>query len=164
MRTHLRRLAVLAAVALTAACGITFDDGDPERAAPVSPSPTTSGAASPEPSASVAPASPTPAESPAPGASVPEGLRGQPRVDAAIADTATRQRVSPAQVVVAAWSPVTWSDGSLGCPQPGMSYTQATVDGELLILRVEGGLYQYHARAGEPFTYCADPSAGYAVG
>ena len=153
MRVHLRLLAALAAVALTAACGISFSGDDPEPSTPTS-----------SPPATTPPASPTPAESAPPGASPPEGLREEPRVAAAIADTATREGVDPAQVVVAASSPVTWSDGSLGCPQPGMSYTQATVDGELLILRVEGGLFQYHARTGGPFTYCADPSAGYAVG
>jgi hypothetical protein len=67
-------------------------------------------------------------------------------------------------VVIAAWSPVTWSDGSIGCPQKGMSYTQATVPGELLMLRVDSALFQYHARTGGSFAYCANPSAGYTVG
>ena len=155
MRVQLRLLAVIAAVALTAACGASFEEGDPQASTPPSPSP--SRTTPPPPST----AAPGPSDPVSP---VPEGLREQPRVAAAIADTATREGVDPAQVVVAAWSPVTWSDGSLGCPQPGMSYTQATVDGELLMLRVETGLFQYHARTGGPFTYCADPSAGYAVG
>ena len=155
MRAHLRLLAVIAAVALTAACGASFESGDPPASTPGIPSPTT-----PPPPPTVAP-TPGPSD---PAAPVPEGLREQPRVAAAIADTATREGVDPSQVVVAAWSPVTWNDGSLGCPQPGMSYTQATVDGELLILRVESGLFQYHARTGGPFTYCVDPTAGYAVG
>ena len=165
MRTHLRLLAVLAALGLASACGISFESGDAEPSTPANPSPTSASPTTATPTlATPTASSPTPAESTTPGAPVPEGLRDQPRVSAAIADTATREGVDPAQVVVAAWSPVTWSDGSLGCPQPGMSYTQATVDGELLILRVESGLYQYHARTGGPFTYCADPSAGYAVG
>ena len=164
MRTHLRLLALLATVALTAACGATFSDGDGDASTPASDAPTTPGAGTPTSSSSAPPTLPTPAESAAPGAPVPEGLREQPRVAAAIADTATREGVDPAQVLVAAWSPVTWSDGSLGCPQPGMSYTQATVEGELLILRVAGGLFQYHARTGGPFAFCAEPSAGYAVG
>ena len=166
MRTHLRLLVVLATVALTAGCGATFSDDNPNASTPASPAPTTPGGTTPTPTptGSASPTLPPPAESTAPGASVPAGLREQPRVAAAIADTATREGVDPVQVLVAAWSPVTWSDGSLGCPEPGMSYTQATVEGELLILRVAGGLFQYHARAGGPFAYCDEPSAGYVVG
>jgi hypothetical protein len=67
-------------------------------------------------------------------------------------------------VVIAAWSPVTWNDGSLGCPKKGMSYTQALVEGELLLLRTETGLFQYNAKTRGPFAYCATPSAGYTVG
>jgi acyl-CoA synthetase (AMP-forming)/AMP-acid ligase II len=58
---------------------------------------------------------------------------------------------------------VEWSDGSLGCPQKGMDYTQALVDGELLMLRVEQALFQYHSARGGPFTYCAAPDASYTV-
>ena len=43
--------------------------------------------------------------------------------------------------------------------QPGASST-----GELLILRVDSGLFQYHASTDGPFAYCAEPSAGYTVG
>ena len=161
MRTHLRLLAVLATMALTAGCGVTFSDDDPNASTPASPAPTTPGGTTPTatPTGSAPPTPPPPAESTA-----PAGLREQTRVAAAIADTAIREGVDPAQVLVAAWSPVTWSDGSLGCPEPGMSYTQATVEGELLILRVAGGLFQYHARTGGPFAYCDEPSAGYVVG
>lgn len=70
---------------------------------------------------------------------------------------------STPKVLVAAWSPVTWNDGSLGCPQKGMDYTQALVDGELLMLRVEQALFQYHSARGGPFTYCANPDASYTV-
>ena len=59
---------------------------------------------------------------------------------------------------------MTWNDGSLGCPTKGMSYTQALVEGELLMLRTDTGLFQYHASAGGPFAYCADPIANYTVG
>ena len=79
---------------------------------------------------------------------------------AAIADAAERAKVDPAEVVIAAWSPVTLNDGSLGCPKKGMGYTQALVEGELLLLRVDTALFQYHARTGGPFAYCANPLEG----
>lgn len=157
MRTHLRLAAALAAVALGAsACALSSDAPEAGATHPVSPTGATGGAG----------ASGTASPSPSSGgsAALPADLSTRPAVVAAIADTAKREKVDPAKVVIAAWSPVTWNDGSLGCPTEGMSYTQATVEGELLMLRTDTGLYQYHARAGGPFAYCADPSANYTVG
>ncbi len=54
---------------------------------------------------------------------------------------------------------VTWPDGSLGCPQPGMRYTQALVSGSLIVLEANGLFYEYHSGGGgDPF-YCALPTA-----
>ena len=38
---------------------------------------------------------------------------------------------------------VTWSDGSLGCPEPGISYTQALVDGYWVELGLTGTTLDY---------------------
>jgi hypothetical protein len=158
MRPPFRLATVLAAALLTSSACAFSSEGTPSRPAP--------GRSSPAPGATSAPgggtASPT-----APsggGATLPGDLRTRPAVAAAIADTAERAQVGPDEVVIAAWSPVTWNDGSLGCPKEGMSYTQATVPGELLMLRVDSALFQYHARTGGSFAYCASPSAGWAVG
>lgn len=158
MSSDLRLLVVLASVALTAACGSSSTE-----ASSPSPRPPAAGTASSSPPVASSPVPPS-VSVPATGAALPPGLRDEARVAPAIEDTAGREGVSAAEVVIAAWSPVTWSDGSLGCPQKGMSYTQATVEGELLMLRVGTDLFQYHARTGGPFTYCANPSAGYTVG
>ena len=157
MRPPFRLATVLAAVLLTGACAFS-SEGTPSRPVPVT--------SSPAPGATSAPgggtASPTaPAGG---GATLPGDLRTRPAVAAAITDAAERAQVRPDEVVVAAWSPVTWNDGSIGCPTKGMSYTQATVPGELLMLRVDSTLFQYHARSGGSFAYCANPSAGYTVG
>ena len=157
MRTPYRATLALILVLLVAtACGFGGDDPEagPSPASPSSAPPTT------------APA-PTSTASPSPSggsATLPEGLRTEPAVAAAIADTAERAKVDPDQVVIAAWSPVTFTDGSMGCPKKGMSYTQSLVEGELLLLRVDASLYQYHAATGKPFTYCATPAASYTVG
>ena len=45
-------------------------------------------------------------------------------------------KVLQAQVMI-------WSDGSLGCPQPGVLYTQALVNGYWVILEVGDQLYDY---------------------
>ena len=52
-----------------------------------------------------------------------------------LADAAERTSLPVEDLVVeGAWRR-TWSDGALGCPQPGMYYTQALVPGWQVILR-----------------------------
>ena len=158
MRTPLRLAVVLAVLVTASACALSSEG--PE----AGPTSATASPTTPASSSATAGATASPTPSAGSSAALPDDLRTRPAVVAAIADTAERAKVAPEQVVIAAWSPVTWSDGSLGCPKKGMSYTQSLVEGELLILRVDGGLFQYHARAGGPFGYCATPSAGYSVG
>lgn len=88
---------------------------------------------------------------------VPEDVLSQDDVQAAIEDLAKAQSVEPDAVTVAGYFEVTWSDGSLGCPKPGMSYTQALVPGHLLVLEVEDQQFSYHGGQKAGFTYCADP-------
>lgn len=52
---------------------------------------------------------------------------------------------------------VTWRDGSIGCPEPGVAYTQALVPGQQLILQVNGEEYYYHSGKNSIFKYCGDP-------
>lgn len=54
---------------------------------------------------------------------------------------------------------VTWPDGALGCPQPGMMVTQALVPGYRIRLRSGNRLYNYHGRAGGAPRYCERPQA-----
>jgi hypothetical protein len=53
---------------------------------------------------------------------------------------------------------VTWPDGALGCPEPGMAYTQALVDGYRVILTVGGQRYDYRVGRGGVFRRCMWPS------
>ena len=39
---------------------------------------------------------------------------------------------------------VIWPDGSLGCPQPGVAYTQVQHEGYLIHLRYTGHIFSYH--------------------
>src|SRR5688572_15903148 len=50
-------------------------------------------------------------------------------------DLASSLGVDPGEVEVVAVEEVTWRDGSRGCAQPGMSYTQALTDGSRITLR-----------------------------
>lgn len=63
-------------------------------------------------------------------------------VDGAIADVARRFAVKAEAVEV---QHVTWPDGSLGCPQEGMLYTQRTMPGWRIVLAAGSRSFQYHA-------------------
>jgi hypothetical protein len=80
--------------------------------------------------------------------------------EAAAADLAGRLGVDRAAIEVMVAEPVTWPDGSLGCPQPGRLYTQALVDGYRVVLRAGDRVYDYHAGSdGVPFL-CPSPDEG----
>lgn len=81
----------------------------------------------------------------------------QVKIDAAVADLAAREDVDEVDVTVADYGAVTWSDSSLGCPEPGMSYLQALTDGFLLVLEVDGRRFEYHGGAVGGLRYCANP-------
>jgi hypothetical protein len=75
-----------------------------------------------------------------------------PIVAPARADLALRLGVDADQLQVISAEEVTWPDGSLGCPEPGMSYTQALVDGSKVVLGYDDRVYVYHAGDdGQPF-------------
>lgn len=61
---------------------------------------------------------------------------------AIIGDLTTRGIPTDAVSLVSATS-VTWNDGSLGCPQPGQSYTQALVPGMHVVVKVGATEYDY---------------------
>jgi hypothetical protein len=63
---------------------------------------------------------------------------------AVVADAARRFKVSESAVVLARAEQLTWTDGSLGCPQPGQMYTQALVPGFRVVARTSEGEFLYH--------------------
>lgn len=77
------------------------------------------------------------------------------------ADLSTRLAVEESSIETVSTQQVTWSDGSLGCPQPGEFYTQALVEGSRIILEHDGRFYDYHAGADdEPFLCESDAEDG----
>ena len=67
---------------------------------------------------------------------------------------AQRLGVAPDTVKVSSAGQVTWRSGALGCPEPGMTYTDALVPGSVIYLQADKTFHVYHAKfAGEPF-YC----------
>ena len=52
---------------------------------------------------------------------------------------------------------VVWQDGSLGCPQPGMLYTQVITPGYLIKLKYDIRDFEYHAGKDRSPVYCENP-------
>ena len=69
----------------------------------------------------------------------------QTLVDQAVADLATRLKIDASKISTLSAQAMSWPDGSIGCPQPGMVYTQVMVDGALIHLSVNGTAYSYHS-------------------
>lgn len=102
----------------------------------------------------------TPAAGPATDGLPAAGYTLDRAVAAARADAAERTGLAPAALELVSADRVTWSDGSLGCPQPGMLYTQALVAGYRVRLRGPSGEMDYHASARGALVLCP---AGWAV-
>jgi hypothetical protein len=72
-------------------------------------------------------------------------------VEKAKRDLASKLGVSSASITVSSFTDVEWGDGSLGCPKPGMMYTQAIVPGSKMVLSYGGKTYDYHASSTRVF-------------
>lgn len=89
----------------------------------------------------------------------PEGesvsARGmQLAVEAALADAERRTTVPKADLKLVSAEVVTWTDGSLGCPSPGVMYTQAMIPGYRIRLRADEANLDYHASARGRLVLC----------
>lgn len=75
-------------------------------------------------------------------------------VEAVRADASRYAGTAPEQVKLVSADSVTWSDGSLGCPQPGRSYTQALVAGWRIRVEAGGEVLDYHASQRGQWVWC----------
>ena len=74
-------------------------------------------------------------------------------------DLASRLGIEVDAITVKEARSVQWGSGALGCPKPGMSYTQALVPGLLVKLETGGMLYRYHGRMKSQLFFCPDDRA-----
>lgn len=81
----------------------------------------------------------------------------------AIHDLAAQTGANPDDINVVVHEEVTWRDGSLGCPKPGMNYTQALVEGYRIVLHADGEEFTYHGQRGKPPFRCDRPDPDGAV-
>jgi hypothetical protein len=70
----------------------------------------------------------------------------------AVADLAGRLGIGSDEVTVVDALALTWPDSSLGCPQPGMMYSQVLTKGTFVVLEAGGQRYEYHG--GKPLFLC----------
>ncbi|WP_420644829.1 hypothetical protein [Candidatus Leptofilum sp.] len=94
----------------------------------------------------------TPIVQPAPGN---PGMK-EPVVQA-MNDLSQRLGIAVEDIQLVSLLEVTWRDGSIGCPEADVAYTQALVPGQQMILQVDGTEYHYHSGKGSVFTYCGNP-------
>jgi hypothetical protein len=80
--------------------------------------------------------------------------------ESVLEDAATRSGIARTNLRVESTVTVTWPDGSLGCPQPGMNYTMALVPGYRIKVRAGDQVLDYHASRRGYFVLCP---AGMAV-
>lgn len=78
-------------------------------------------------------------------------------VQQAMSDLAEQLGVPVDEVELIEAEAVVWPDGSLGCPQPGMMYTQVLQDGLRIVLRVAGQEYHYHSGETRGPFLCENP-------
>jgi hypothetical protein len=83
-----------------------------------------------------------------------KGQVPQAILDPILKEAAALAKVDREQLVIVRAESVIWSDGSLGCPEPGMMYTQALVNGYWVAIEAEGQTYDFRVGSGGSFRLC----------
>ena len=102
------------------------------------------------------PSSVQPTRIPDPASPGPSGSFDLPAsiIDPVVAEAARLSGVPVDQVTVVSAETVTFPDGGLGCPVPGMSYTQVQVEGFKLVVDAGGAQYDFRGTSPDKFRLC----------
>jgi hypothetical protein len=84
----------------------------------------------------------------------PPGPGEEAAVRQVLGDAANRLGLPVAALQPARVEPVTWRDGALGCPEPGLMYPQVLVPGYRITVDSGGKSLEYHASQRGQFLYC----------
>ncbi len=79
-------------------------------------------------------------------------------LDDILDQASARTGVPVADIAVVRSQQVEWSDGSLGCPEPGRTYTQALVPGFWVVLDAAGTELDYRANDEGYVVRCEQPT------
>ncbi len=94
----------------------------------------------------------TPIEQPQPGAPTTTTAL----VNRLAQDLAQRLSIDVQEVTLEKIEEVTWPDGALGCPAPGMAYITVLIPGYQVTLAAKGERYDYHAAENGDFVLCSE--------
>ena len=75
-------------------------------------------------------------------------------LDPILNEAAALANVAPEQLVIVRAETAVWNDGSLGCPETGMQYTQALVNGYWVVIEADGKKYDFRVGRGGSFRLC----------
>lgn len=89
---------------------------------------------------------------------LPDELQGQLMAD--IAQRMGDGESARVNLTLVRAEPVIWPDGSLGCPQPGVFYTQALVEGMWVVYDAGGALFDYRVDQRGRFFLCEGATGG----
>jgi hypothetical protein len=74
-------------------------------------------------------------------------------------DLTRRALVKHDAITVVSATEQQWSNGAMGCPQPGQMYTQIIVPGYRVVLQASGDRYAYHSDRRGNFIVCSNGMA-----
>ena len=133
------------------ACAAGDDAADPSETTPTSVSTTRV-----QETTTIPPQVPEPIDTIAPteGGQVQTGEVPSSILDVVLADASDRASAEVTSADVALAEFVIWSDGSLGCPEPGMVYTQALVEGYRVVIEKDGTIIDYRLNSQGAFRVC----------
>ena len=83
-----------------------------------------------------------------------KGQVPQAILDPILKEAAALAKVDREQLVIVRAESVVWNDGSLGCPEPGMMYTQALVNGYWVVIDAAGRNYDFRVGNRGSFILC----------
>ena len=83
-----------------------------------------------------------------------KGQVPQTILESILQEAAALAKVARDQLVIVRAESVVWNDGSLGCPEPGMMYTQALVNGYWVMIEAAGQKYDFRVGSGGSFRLC----------
>ncbi len=89
-----------------------------------------------------------------PSASTVEGEVPASMVEQLRSELASQKGLNAADVKVVSAQSMNWPNGAIGCPRPGVMYTQAIVPGYRVVLEVAGERFAYHASKKGQFKLC----------